>query len=125
MKECKITLTLAELAASKDAWQKLLAADLPIKAAYWVGKKYRKVESELADYEKRHNELVQEHGQPIEGKPGMVQVTAENMEAFMRQSAELRAIEIALDFEPIKLADIEQAKLTGRDFLLLEKFVEE
>lgn len=120
-----ITLTLAELVASKEAWQKLIAADLPTKTAYWVGKKYRKVEGEIADYEKRHNELVQKHGKPVEGKPGMMQVSPESMETFMKEIAELRGIEITLDIDPIKLADIEQSKLTARDFMLLEKFVEE
>ena len=120
-----ITLTLAELVASKEAWQKLIAADLPTKAAYWVGKKYRKVEGEIEDYEKRHNKLVQKHGKPVEGKPGMMQVSPEGMEAFMKEIVELRGIEITLDIDPIELADIEQSKLTGRDFMLLGKFVEE
>jgi hypothetical protein len=120
-----ITLTLAELVASKESWQKLIAAELPIKPAYWIGKKYRKVESELVDYEKKHNELVTKHGKPVEGKQGVLQVSPESMEIFLKEIGELRAIAITLDFDPIKLADIEQAKLTGRDFMLLERFVEE
>ena len=120
-----ITLMLAELVASKEAWQKLIAADLPTKPAYWIGKKYRKVEGEIADYEKKHNDLVQKHGQPVEGKQGMIQVSPGGMEAFLKEITELREIVITLDIDPIKLADIEQAKLTARDFMLLEKFIEE
>jgi hypothetical protein len=120
-----ITLTLAELTASKESWQKLLASDLPTKAAYWIGKKYKKVESEIVDYEKKHNDLVQKYGKPVEGKQGVIQVSPEGMGAFMKEIEELRSIEITLDIDPIKLADIEQAKLTGRDFMLMGKFVEE
>ena len=47
------------------------------------------------------------------------------MEAFLKEITELREIVITLDIDPIKLADIEQAKLTARDFMLLEKFIEE
>ena len=74
-----ITLTLAELIASKESWQKLLAAELPIKTAYWIGKKYRKIEPEMVDYEKKHNELVQKYGKPIEDRnlaPGMYAIEA-------------------------------------------------
>ena len=120
-----ITLTLAELIASKESWQKLLAAELPIKTAYWIGKKYRKIEPEMVDYEKKHNELVQKYGKPIENMPGKIGVTSENMEIFKKEIAELGMIMISLDFDPIKLADIERVRLTGRDFALMEKFVEE
>lgn len=120
-----ITLTLAELIASKESWQKLLAAELPIKTAYWIGKKYRKIEPEMVDYEKKHNELVQKYGKPIENMPGKIGVTSENMEIFKKEIAELGMIMISLDFDPIKLADIERVRLTGRDFALMEKFIEE
>jgi hypothetical protein len=120
-----ITITLGEIANSQAAWLKLIAADLPTKPAYWVGKKYRKVEPEIIDYQKKHDDLVRKYGKPSEIEPGKIEVTRENVEVFQKEIGELRSIEITLDFDPIKLADIEQAKLIGRDFALLGKFVEE
>jgi hypothetical protein len=120
-----ITLTLAEIVASKDAWQKLLAADLPIKVAYWIGKRYRKVEREIIDYEKKNHDLVRKYGQPSKDRPGSIEVSPEGMEAFQGEMSDLRDIVISLDIDPIKLADVEPAKLTGRDFALLGKFIEE
>jgi hypothetical protein len=122
-----IKITLGELVASKDSWQKLAAfgAELPIKTAYWIGKQIKAVEKEIRDYEVLHNEQVKKFGTPVEGRPNALIVKPENMEEFMKVINELRAVEVGFEFEPFSLVDLGAAKLPIRDLILLDKFLKE
>lgn len=120
-----IKISLEELLASRAVWKRLGEATLPVKTAYWIGKRLKAVESELRDYDRHHNDLVKQYGAPVEGQPGRLQVKPECMEEFIKLVTELQAIEVDLPFEPFPLSDLEKADLTVRDCVLLDKFLVE
>ena len=120
-----IKITLEELLASRNVWKRLGEATLPVKTSYWVGKRLKAVESELRDYDRHHNELVKQYGAPVEGQPGRLQVKPECMEEFIKLVTELQEIAVELPFEPFSISDLENAKLSVRDTVLLDKFLVE
>jgi len=121
-----ITLKLHEIVNAQPAFNRLAATDLSIKVGYWIAKRLSKIERELKDYNKKLQDLYKKYKtEPVENEPGKVQITKGDREAFGGDVEELHNIDVILDIDPIKLADIEDAKLPVGDLMLLDKFIVE
>lgn len=102
---------LVEIKKSEGALSKLLRADFPVKISYWLNKNAKPIIAELTMMEERRIELVKKSK---DMKPEELQA---QWDALMGEEVEIAPLKV-------KLADIENIKLTAEDFLAMEKVVE-
>ena len=98
-----MTLTLGQIASSYEAIIAVMALPLPAVTAYRVAKLGKQVMEEAAIFERERNACVMRRGTQVEGAHNY-QVDAAGIEAFMAEIAELSAVEVMIDADPIKLS---------------------
>jgi len=122
-------IKLKELLEIRPALAKLLSQPMPVKAAYWLGKGVKRLNSEFQDFEDNRLQLIKSMGESIldkEGKDtGQVQVKADNLPEFNKALEELISIEVKVDIKPVKLGDLKDASLSPLEMASLEKFIQE
>jgi hypothetical protein len=121
-----ITIVLKDLLLAKPALDRLTAMKFPMTTSYRLSKRLRLATAEIADYEKKHDEIVTELGLPIEGMPdkiGIAQlildpealaadpsskktITNPKWTEYQKRLAELRAVTVTLEIEPIKIEEL-------------------
>lgn len=118
-----IKATLLEIRSAEGAMRKISTMVTDIKSAYWLSRLIKKLDSEVADFEKMRMKLIEQYGKKDE--KGGVQVTPENLPVFNEEFVKLLGIEVEIDMPLIKFELIKNLKLTADDVLALEKFVED
>jgi hypothetical protein len=100
-----ITTTLGQLVMAQEAFDRLLALKLPIKAAYHLKKLLALVRPELQHFNELRNDLIKELD--CEGKPAPA--------AFQVRIAELAAMNVTLPWGPFDLAWLGDHDITAAD----------
>lgn len=127
-----IRLTLRELLDAQPALTRLAAERLPVKLAYHVARMLKAVQPDIDEFIAQRNKLVQQHGA---SRPALsaqerethgaevIEVTAENLEAYRQDIDALTRVEITIEREPLRLTDVE--RITAADLLALGALVVE
>jgi len=99
-------ITINKLVESVPDLKAILATKLPIKVAYRINKLVNnQIERELKQYDEARISLVNKYGDKDE--KGDLKVTdPEKIKEFMKELNELLAMEIELDFTPIKVEEL-------------------
>lgn len=119
-------ITIEQLHSIQVSLGKLLDQDLPIRMAYRMGKLAKTVREELNEFEEARVKLVEKIGEKVEedGKE-KISVPKDKMEVFSQELKSLLDEEVDVDFEPIKISDVEDIKLSAIDMANLDKFLTE
>lgn len=117
--------TLNELVQKADSLEKLLNKELPIKTAFKLGKLANKIKEELIDYYKLRDKLIEKYGSEKNGQIIIDQNDKEAVKNFMKENTELLSLEITLPYEPIKISELGELKLSSVDMGNLLTFFEE
>lgn len=99
-----IKVTLGQVWESRNSIDYLLSLRMPIKDAYRLAKNLKDVAAEVETIEEKRVELVRKYGEAQDD--GRVAVARENLEDFNREIAELMAVEVEFNFEPIGLQSL-------------------
>jgi hypothetical protein len=112
-------ITLRQLIEAKPVLEKLLKMPFSIATSYALARRARIINAELVEYDKKRNDLITQLGSPMEGQPDKTGIspTRINPETkavetnpawpeFIAKHNELLAVEVPLEVEPIKLADL-------------------
>ncbi len=114
-------LKLAEIQGAKQAFQKIMNADLPVRVAFRLSRMAKLIDEVYTQIEAQRMKLVEKYGAASDMG---VTVKPENIQVFQAEFNELLAKEaVNLEIEPIKLDLLEGLKLTALEMLALEKFI--
>ena len=83
---------------------------LPVKPAYRIAKNIRLLQPELEAYQKARNDLLAEHGTPVEGKPGEFNM-GDNAEKFTEALNALHGEEVELKLMTVSLAELGEVSI--------------
>jgi hypothetical protein len=121
-----VELTLGEIKNLEHSFTKLVEQDLPVRLAYRLGKILKQINNELEHIENLRIALVKKYGTNDE-KTNTINVSIDKLEAFLQEWTELLNEKVNLDFEKIKLSELEELeiKITPIDFIKLEYFIDE
>ncbi|KKM93853.1 hypothetical protein LCGC14_1204190 [marine sediment metagenome] len=109
------------------ALRRLAEEPLDVKSAYWLSKLFRKVTTEYDDINKQRTELLEKFAikqTDDDKKNGQYRFKPEDQEKINKVIEELMDIEISLDVPKIAWVALENVKVSARDMLLLEDFVD-
>ena len=115
-------MELKELVNAKDGLSKLVKQDLNITLAFKLSKDLKKIEEELKIFEEKRMGLFKKYG---EEKEGQMQVSKSNFEPFLKELEELLSVKVNIEFNKLKMSQIEGVKLSAVDLLALSSFIEE
>lgn len=144
-KDGQISVTLAQLIGSAmqtkenpaPSLQRLLADNaIPIRQSYLLGKITRSVFEEIKAYQSSHTALCEKHaerdsdgkarilddeGKPVaDGQPGMYDISADKMESFNKELAELLTTEVVIPGQQIKVSELQGVKIAPAHMMTLE-----
>jgi len=117
-------MKVAHIMNSKQAIQKLMGADLPIKLAFRLKKLIKECDPIVANFEELRIELINKNGTADEN--GKLVIPPEKLDDINKQLYELSMEDVDINITKIKLEDIpESAKITGQDAMLLEWIIDD
>ena len=123
---------LNEIMAMTKSLNVILEKELSVKPAYWLARFLGKVESEMKAMEKARLKLISKYakkdkdGKPLQKKgTDQFDITEENVVKFTEEFDELCKEEVEIDFNPIKLDDLGDIKLTPSVLIHLGKIIVE
>lgn len=129
------TVKLQDIIIAEPAFANLGKASFPAGVSYKLGKRLRAVAIEHKDFNEKRGELFKRYGEPVPVEPGAtadpnrlrIKQDLESQKAFAVELNDLLNVEVELNTEKMKLADLEKADpaLTPNDYMLLEPFIEE
>lgn len=119
-------ITLEKLFLAQSGLTKLLSQDLSVAMAFRLSRLLKAAKPELDSLEESRIKLVRQYGVEVvsEGKTN-IQVPPDKMPQFTEELQKLTSVQINLDFEPISLQDISDAKLSAVDVVNLEPFLKD
>lgn len=112
-------LKLAELVNMREALEKLVQMDLPIKQSFLLSKFAKKATVELQEFEEQRVKLVNKYGETDE-TTGTTSVSVANLEPFRKDLDELTDVELFFDIPPIRVESLENVKISVSDLMALE-----
>jgi len=119
-----MNVKLADIFMSKDALQKLLQSDLPVKTAFRISRIAKKINDVFNDIEEQRIKLVNKLGEVQEGSDE-IKVPPDKLKEFHAELSSLLEEEIELDIEKIKLSELGDIKLRPVEIASLEYLIEE
>lgn len=125
-----LTTTNLVLTQSAEAISALLALKLPVKIAYRLAKIARKLQKALDVYGDTRKALIDRHtlldddNKPVPGPTPDAVLLADPL-AFAKDAAELDAITIEFDFEPLPLALLGDSAVEPRHLYVLDWLITE
>lgn len=99
-----IKVKLGEIYASTEALKHLNTIKFPSNISWKLATLTRHLNPELEQFESKRLELVKELG--TEQEDGTIKVMGDNLKPFSEKINEISAIEVDLNFEKIKVADL-------------------
>lgn len=105
-------LKLSEIVNNEKGIEALAAVELPIKISYNIKRLIRKIRPELDTYIEARNSLITELGEE-DPKTKNITVKPENSQEYARRLGELLDVEVEIDFEPIKISDLGDIKVSS------------
>jgi len=117
-------IKLSDLKDAEGAIQNILSKPMLPRLSYRMGKIASKITSAMKDIEMMRRELIKKHG---ETKDARITVPEPRMKEFQDEFEKYLEKEIDLDIQVIPWECIEQGQvqLSGMDWSVLEKFVEQ
>ena len=113
-----IETTLGHLLHAVEALRRLSELRLPVKTAYHLSKLLGLVLAETNHFEAERLKWVAEFSEPG-APPNQRRVTEANMAAFQARMQELVDLPVTIPWQPIDLAALGAAEVTGADLLAL------
>lgn len=114
---------LSQIIASKDALRSLASLKLKAVTSYKIAKLLKPFSEEIETFEKVRVDKVKEYG---EQKGDTMEIPQENREKFSKEINDLLQTEIDIDEESIlKIEELGDASITGRDLLLLDFLIKQ
>ncbi len=110
-------MKLVQLVNSKDALQRLIEKELPVKMAYRLSKFVKAANKELEFFEEQRVKLAKKYGKD-DGK-GQIIVTAENIPAFSEELDPLLNEDVDLEPLEMSLSELGNIDITTRDIIIL------
>ena len=128
-----IKIKLHTLPQSIESLNKIIEKDIPIKLSYKLIKLYKKLTKEVEQYEESRMKLINKYGEKKEDgqlnvrENGIVTINPENMQKFQQELLELGDIDIEMEFNPIKLEELEDAgvAMSPKHLMMLDEFIVE
>lgn len=117
-------IKLAELVNMREALDKLILMDLPIRQSFLLSKFAKKAAVELQEFEEQRVKLVNKYGETNE-VTGTTSVAPSNLENFRRELDELTDVELFFDVPPIRIGDLANVKISVADLMALEPIMAE
>ena len=112
-------LKLEQIWGSQQALPKLLARDLPVRTAYWIGRNTHKIEAELKTLNDSRISLVKKYGKEDE-KTKSWNIEPAKREVFEKAFAELLNTEINVDIKTVGISELGDIKLSAGECLAIE-----
>lgn len=122
-----LTVLNADIYNAREALQKLMAKELPVRTSFALAKLGNTLNGHLQAIEVVRNGLVKKYGTPLEGKPGSIQVKPDTEEfaKFQAEMNELFGVEVEVAAQKIMLpADLNGMGIEAATLLPLLKFVD-
>lgn len=115
-------MNMRALVNAKPALIKIASQDLSMKTLYRVSKLLKKLDGELAIYEKQRQRIFEQHGEVS----GDIYVPREGHEEdFVREFNELLAVEVDMgDIKPVKIPADEKIAMSYQDLCAVREFIE-
>lgn len=103
---------------------------LPVKASYAIAKNIGKLESELKDYDKQRQKLLDQYAEKDKKgeriiENGQVKFTDENKEKFQKDINELLDIKADVDIHKFKFSEIENCSFSAAELRAIDYMIEE
>lgn len=118
-------LRFSQIRVAQMSIPKLLQKELSdAKAAYWIQKNARKLESEIIEIEKDRIKLVKTYG-VFDAKANKWDVPDNKRVEFDRKFEELMNTEVDVEIIPISLDSLKDAKLSPMDMSSIEFMIKE
>lgn len=127
-----IKLTLRELLDAQPALARLATEKMPVKVAYQVARMLKAVQPDVDEFLAQRNKLIKQYGmarEPLSAQERethgaeVIEVMAENLDAYRRDIEALTGMDITVDREPLVLTDVE--RITPADLLALGSLIAE
>lgn len=116
-----IPTTLGVLVGACDALQAVMALPLPALTSYKISKLAKPIFAEVALYHDRRNATVKRLGTPSADNPDSYEF--KDVAAFNAEIADLLAVEVTIDADPISLKSLGDAKIEGKHLAALGPFL--
>lgn len=104
-------IKLKKIVDSAEAVVELLKVKFPIKISFALSKLATQLEPELKIYNDKRNEILKELGTPQEENSLSYNFTLENRLKFNEELDKLTDIDIKVDFQKIKIADLGEIEI--------------
>ena len=109
-------ITLNDIVSNIDNLKALQDVKFPIKISYRLKRLIDKLDPILKNYNEKKNELVIKHGEKQED--GTVAVKdPKQLEKFAKEFQELLTLEETVDYEPIKISEIEGVNIETKSLI--------
>lgn len=127
-----IRLTLRALLDAQPALTRLAEERLPVKLAYHVARMLKATQPDVEEFVQQRNKLVRQYGiarlplSDLERQTHgaeVIEVTAENLDAYRRDIDALTSVEVTINREPLVLEGVD--KIAAADLLALGSLVAE
>ncbi|MFO7447729.1 MAG: hypothetical protein R6W90_15295 [Ignavibacteriaceae bacterium] len=102
---------------------KLLTKELPVKAAYKLGRLSKSVAGEMEQYQQHKNNLIKKYGKEKDGTFSIESSDTEAINNFLQDNEELLSVKIKLDYEPISIEELGSINITPIDMGKLDMFI--
>ncbi|MDP3939821.1 MAG: hypothetical protein Q8R92_17015, partial [Deltaproteobacteria bacterium] len=121
-----IEMKLGEIVNSREAIANVLAAKLPIKAAYQLSRIGLELSKEIEAFTAARNAAITSLGTCNEGGAFEIKVTHAEYPEFERQMNELLAADVKIDRDPVRMQDLgDKAEVSASDLIVCSKFITE
>ena len=114
--------TLGEIRGLEESLVKIMNKEIPVKAAYKLGKFLKKVSKELVTIEEQRISLVKKYSKG-ENEKGDFQVLSEKENDFRKEFVELLQTEVNIDVQTVSIEDFGDISLSPVDLMKLDKIV--
>lgn len=117
-------ITILALKNIETVLTKLLSQDLSITVSFKLAKLAKIMEDEIGQksvYEQERVKLIHKYGK--EDDKGQIAVSDDNRQSFMIDLETLLTQEIEIDYEPVKVSDSTEVKLSAFEVNALSKFI--
>ena len=106
-------LKLSEIVGNIEGIKALAVVELPIKVSYNIKRLVRKLQPEIDTYQEARNAIINELGELDEKTKETKVVDPEKLKEFAKRVTELLEVEVEIDFEPIKISDLGDIKVSS------------
>ncbi len=118
-----MNVKLVTLINSKEALQKLIEKELPVKTAFKLNKVVKLISPELENFEEQRVKLIKKYG--TSDQDNNITVSPNNLDEFGAQLNDLLNMDVNINFEPISLSELGDVTISTKDLLNLEYLIKE